>query len=419
MPRTSPARALISVLTCTAACGDPASEPGGASSSSGTASLTSTSGTPDPDSSTSSSSSSTTASDPSITSDPDATAESSGTTGPELPDAVALFVSSGTTVIRFAVDLDTGAATTVQTLELGADVGPMVQDETGARLWVARYGDRRVLGYSIAADGTPSPIGETDVGLAIVYLSRSEAGPHLLAADFNDGQIASFGLQADGAVIPGALSSLGVAMQPHAIVLAPDRRFAFVPHLGGNQIRQFTFDATTGALAPNDPLQVDAEPGAGPRHMIFSADRPVAWVSNENGDSVTTWAYDAATGHLGSPQTISTLPDGVDGGDNYVADLHVTPDGRFVYVSNRGHDTIAIFSVQPDGSLVAAGHAPTEAYVRDFAIEPGGRFLFAAGQHSGTLATHRIGADGQLEHLGAVDAGPGPGWVEAIAIARQ
>ncbi|MBL8943872.1 MAG: lactonase family protein [Myxococcales bacterium] len=411
-------RALTFVLA-SATCGDEASDSGdsgGASSSSGASSTISTTSTPDPDTSASTSSSATAASS---TGDPDTTADSSGTTGPELPTALALFVSSGTTVMRFAVDLDTGAATAVETLELGADVGPMVQDEAGTRLWVARYGDRRVLGYAIAPDGTPSPIAETDVGLAIVYLSRSEAGPHLLAADFNGGEIASFGLQPDGAVIPGAISSLDVAMQPHAIVLAPDRRFAFVPHLGGDQIRQFTFDATSGVLAPNDPLQVDAAPGNGPRHMIFSADVPVAWVSNENGDSVTTWAYDAEAGRLGAPQTISTLPAGVDGGDNYVADLHVTPDGRFVYVSNRGHDTLAIFAVQPDGSLVAAGHAPTEAYVRDFAIEPGGRFLFAAGQNSGTLATHRIGADGQLQHLGAVAAGPSPVWVEIIAIAPQ
>lgn len=405
--------ALTSLLAWVAACGDPAGDPIGASSSSGAASTTSTTSAPDPDSSSSSSSATTAASSD------DTAADSSGTTGPELPTALALFVSSGTTVMRFAVDLDTGAATAVETLEVGADVGPMVQDEAGTRLWVARYGDRRVLGYAIAADGTPTPITETDVGLAIVYLSRSEAGPHLLAADFNGGEIASFGLQPDGAVIPGAISSLDVAMQPHAIVLAPDRRFAFVPHLGGDQIRQFTFDATSGVLAPNDPLQVDTAPGDGPRHMIFSADDPVAWVSNENGDSVTTWAYDAEAGRLGAPQTISTLPAGVDGGDNYVADLHVTPDGRFVYVSNRDHDTLAIFAVQPGGSLVAAGHAPTEAYVRDFAIEPGGRFLFAAGQSSGTLATHRIGADGKLEHLGAVDAGPSPVWVEIVAIAPQ
>lgn len=339
-----------------------------------------------------------------------------GTTTAAEPDAVALYVSSGTVVHRFDVDLDTGALLLGDSLEIGGDVGAMTHDAARARLYVAVMSDEAIGCWAIAPDGALSEVAQTSVGMNAVYLSLSESAPHLLVADFGADVVASFAVGGDGAVMGAAITTLGVGSQPHSIVLAPDRRFAFVPHLGGNQIRQLGFDGTTGALVPNDPAQVAPQDGAGPRHMVFAPDGRVAWVGNELDDTITTWTYDAALGQLTMPQSISTLPEGADGSDSYVGDVHVTPDGRFVYVSNRGHDTLAMFAVDPAGALTPIGHAATEPHVRDFAIEPNGRFLFAAGRDSGQLAGYAIGDDGQLTALGTTAAPPAPVWVEAVAV---
>jgi len=343
---------------------------------------------------------------------------SSSTTEPPLPDAVAIYVSSGSAILRFDVDVATGALTSADPLDLGATPGPMTHDPDRARLIVGITDDEAIATFAIAADGSLAAIEQTPIDMNPVYLSLAESGPHVLVADYGGDDVASFAIDGDGTVVGGAIVTLATGARPHSIVLAPDRRFAFAPHLDENIVVQLGFDATTGVLTPHAPTTGNPPDGAGPRHMVFAAAASVAWVVNEVGDSITTWAYDADAGQLSAPQTISTLPEGTDGDDNTGADIHVTPDGRFVYASNRGHDTIAMFAVQPDGSLVAIGHEPTEPHVRDFAIEPGGRYVYAAGRDSGQLASYAIEDDGALTPIGITPAAPQPVWVEAVALAR-
>lgn len=333
-----------------------------------------------------------------------------------MPDAVVIYVSSGSAILRFDVDGESGALTAAAPIDLGATPGPMTHDFDRARLLVGITDDEAIATFDIAADGALWAIEQTGIGMNPVYVSLSEAGPHVLVADFGGDDVASFAIDAGGAVVGGDIVTLATGARPHSIVLAPDRRFAFVPHLDDNVVVQLAFDATTGVLASHAPTTGDPPPGAGPRHMVFAPDASVAWVVNEVGDSITTWAYDADAGQLSAPQTVSTLPDGVDGDDNTGADIHVTPDGRFVYASNRGDDTIAMFEVQADGLLVAIGHVATEPHVRDFAIEPAGRFLYAAGRDSGQLASYAIESDGMLTPIGITPAAPDPVWVEAVAL---
>jgi 6-phosphogluconolactonase len=140
-----------------------------------------------------------------------------------------------------------------------------------------------------------------------------------------------------------------------------------------------------------------------------------AYVSNEAGDSIGVFSIDESTGGLVRIQTVSTLPDGFDGSQNATAHCEMTPDGRFVYVSNRGHDSIACFAVDQETGLVTLlEEEPTEAVPRSFSIDASGRFLYAAGEGSGRLAGFRILDDGRLERFGTWESGPVSWWAICV-----
>jgi 6-phosphogluconolactonase len=188
----------------------------------------------------------------------------------------------------------------------------------------------------------------------------------------------------------------------HSINLDPASRFAFVCDLGLDKVFSYRFDSAAGKLTPNDPPAVDLPPGSGPRHMAFHPSARFAYVINEMASTITAFWYDAETGVLSRAQTLSTLPAGFKG-TNTCAEVAVHPNGKFVYGSNRGHDSIAIFSVDPvTGRLTAAGHEPTQGKTpRGFGIDPTGAYLLAANQDSNTVVVFRIDAStGKLTPTG-------------------
>src|SRR5262249_6721140 len=145
----------------------------------------------------------------------------------------------------------------------------------------------------------------------------------------------------------------------------PSGRFAFVPHTGPDAITQFTFDAGKGRLSANEPSKVTTPKGTGPRHLVFHPSRPVAYVANEQGGSVTAYALDARAGTLVPLQRVSTLPKGFKG-TNACAEIRIHPSGKFLYVANRGHDSIACFALDKEGKVSATGQGPTETTPRSF-----------------------------------------------------
>jgi 6-phosphogluconolactonase len=223
----------------------------------------------------------------------------------------------------------------------------------------------------------------------------------VLVANYGGGSVASLPIAADGRVgravstIQHAGSSVNKQRQegPHAhsINLDAANRFAFAADLGLDQVLVYKFDTATGKLAGNNPAAANVTPGAGPRHFAFHPGGKFAYVINEIANTVTAFGYDASRGVLTPVQEISTLPKDFQG-TSYTAEVVVHPTGKFVYGSNRGHDSIAIFSVDPQsGKLTAAGHQPTEGKTpRNFAIDPTGTWLFAENQDSGTIAVFRI-----------------------------
>jgi 6-phosphogluconolactonase len=169
-------------------------------------------------------------------------------------------------------------------------------------------------------------------------------------------------------------------------------------------ILQFRFDAANGRLSPNSPPRIEPAERLGPRHYCFHPSLDLVYFSNEQGCGVSAYRLDPASGTLSAVQTITSLPSGFTG-RNTCSQIHLTPNGRFLYVGNRGHNSIAGFAVDgATGRLTPIGHAPTEAVPSAFGLEPEGRFLFAAGSATGRLASY--GIDGETGALTALTTYP-------------
>jgi 6-phosphogluconolactonase len=257
-------------------------------------------------------------------------------------------------------------------------------------------------------------------GAASCHLSVDSTGRFLFAASYSSGNIVVLPINADGSLRPAiqVVEHVGPGETPenhdtaraHMILQDPSARYVLVPDLGLDQLMVYRFDADSGALTPNDPPHVKAVKGAGPRHLDFHPSGQYAYLINELNGTLSAYAYDAARGRFDHLHTLSTLPEGYTGPIS-CADVHVAPSGRFVYGSNRGHDSLAAFAIDPaTGRLTPAGHTPTGGKTpRNFALDPRGRFLIAANQDSDSLVVFRVDAEtGALTPTGQVVDVPAP-----------
>ena len=238
-------------------------------------------------------------------------------------------------------------------------------------------------------------------GASPCHLAVDKTGKWLLVANYCGGNIAAFPINKDGslgeasAVVQHAGSSANPQRQqgPHAhsVNLSPDNRFAMASDLGLDQVLIYRFDAVRGTLTPSDPPFAKLKPGAGPRHFAFHPNGRFAYEINELDSSITAYAYTPANGVLEEMQTISTLPKDFTG-KSYTAEVEVHPSGRFLYGSNRGHDSIAVFAIDSGkGTLTPVEQVPTQGKApRNFAIDPTGAYLFAANQNSDNIVIFSI-----------------------------
>lgn len=267
-------------------------------------------------------------------------------------------------------------------------------------------------------------------GAGPCHLVVDHAGKNVLVANYGGGSTTVLPIQPDGrlketsAFIQHHGSSVNPQRQegPHAhsVNVDPANRFAFVADLGLDKLLVYRFDAEAGTLAPHDPPAASVAPGAGPRHFAFHPGGRFAYVINELASTVTAFRYDAAKGVLETLQTISTLPEGFSGSTT-TAELQVHPSGKFLYGSNRGHDSIAIFAIDPEsGRLTAIGHQSTLGKTpRNFGIDPTGTYLIAANQDSDTLVVFRIDTKtGRLEPVGKPVPAPRPVCVKFVPVAE-
>jgi len=243
------------------------------------------------------------------------------------------------------------------------------------------------------------------------FVATDRTGRWLLSASYAAGKVVVHRIK-EGTIETAAVQTIETAKTAHNIAVDRDNRFVFVPHVAPNAVYQFKLDATTGKLTPAGRV-AGGTAKAGPRHLAFHPTQDMAFTSDESGNSITAYRYDAATG-LKPVQTLSTLPDDFKG-SNSTAEVKVHPNGKFVWVSNRGHDSLAGFAIDGGGKLTGIGQTPTEKTPRSFDIEPDGQFVFGAGEGSGKLAVFRVDGDsGKLTRLYTQDVGKSLTWVMAV-----
>ena len=247
------------------------------------------------------------------------------------------------------------------------------------------------------------------------FMQPDSTGRFLISAYYISNKVTVHAVDKLGRISDKPLQTIPTAEKAHGVAIDSRDRFVFVPHTGGNRVFQFGFNRKTGRLTVAEPPFVARPKGEHPRHIVIHPTDRWAYTSNEAGDSLGVYSIDARSGRLTSLQTLSTLPDGFDGERNATARCEMTPDGRFVYVANRGHESIACFAInQKTGRATSLGQVATERTPRSFTIEPRGRYLYAAGQSSGRIASFRILKDGRLERFATDEAGPVAWWVIAV-----
>jgi 6-phosphogluconolactonase len=349
-----------------------------------------------------------------------------------MADCLYVCLQDDDKIARFAIDPATGGLTRQADVPVGG--GPSV---------TALGPDRRVLYVGLRtrpaissfridpATGALTTQGTVASADAPTFLALDRAGRFLLSAYYQGGYAAVHPLGSDGAVGAPALERYETANGAHAIATDPSNRFAFVPHIarlqdnvleppknnpGPNFIGQFRFDATSGRLTPNAPFRVGQRDLVGPRHYCFHPSLDLVYFSDEQGCSVSAYRLDRNAGTLSAVQTISTLPDGYSE-RNTCSQIHLTASAKFLYVGNRGHNSIAGFAVDAAGRLTAIGQAATEAVPSAFGLDPAGNFLFAAGTATGKLASYRIdGETGALTPLPTQNVGQRPAAVQAVRL---
>jgi len=260
------------------------------------------------------------------------------------------------------------------------------------------------------------------------HLSVDATGKYVLVANYGGGSVAILPVQDDGSLGEATdfVQHQGSSVNPrrqegphaHSITLDPTNRYAFAADLGLDRILTYKVDLEQGKLPPNEPPWTEVAPGAGPRHFAFHPGGKYAYLITELANTFVAYTYDESAGTLQETQTVSTLPDDFDG-TSHCADVHVSPDGKFLYGSNRGHDSIAIGAIDAStGRLTLVDYVPTGGKnPRNFGIDPTGAFLLAANQDTDNIVVFRIDPDtGKLESTGRQAEVPMPVCVKLMSL---
>jgi 6-phosphogluconolactonase len=281
-----------------------------------------------------------------------------------------------------------------------------------------------------ARTGSLKPLNvQSSGGAGPCHLVVDRSGKYVLAANYGGGSVCALPIQMDGSLgeMTAFIQHQGKSVNPqrqegphaHSINLDAANRYAFAADLGLDKVLIYRFDAGKGTLTKNDPPAVDLPPGSGPRHFAFHPNGKFAYVINELAQTVTTMSYDADKGALKPLQTVSTVPTVVKG--NSTAEVVVHPSGKFVYGSNRGHNSIAIFTVnESTGELTSAGLQNKDIKTpRNFAVDPTGKYLIVANQDGNSLVVFRVDLKtGQLEDTGVRAEVPRPVCVRFVPVLK-
>jgi 6-phosphogluconolactonase len=344
----------------------------------------------------------------------------------------------------YALDAGSGALTPIGKAEAAKLVMPMAVSPDKKHLYaVVRSQPLRVLSYAIdPATGTLAQKASAPLPDSMPYVSTDRTGRWLFTASYGGDKLAVSPIGENGLVEAEAVQVVPTGRNAHSILPDRSNKFVYAATLGANQILQFNFNAKAGQLTPNDPPSISPEPGHGPRHMALSSDNKNLYVLNELSGHVTHYAIDSGSGTLSVVESISSVPAaaGLEWGKPqapvgatpapaaaavkdekpkvWAADIKLTPNGKFLYTTERTTNKIALFTVDPgNGKLAYVTNFATEAQPRGIAIDPSGQYLVASGEKSDRLSVYKIDqSTGKLGEPNRYPVGGGANWVEIVEL---
>ncbi|MCO4315048.1 lactonase family protein [Pectobacterium versatile] len=349
----------------------------------------------------------------------------------------AVYVSAATdgAIDAYTLNTQSGELTAIGKAAAGAKVMPMAISPDKSFLYAATRGiPYSAVSYKIdPKSGVLSPLGKAELPDSMAYISTDRTGKWLFSASYGGNKVTVNGIDKDGKVNASVVTVVPTGEKAHSIIADRKNKFVFASNLGSDQIVQFRFDAKTGTLTPNEPAEITLPKGNGPRHLVLSPDNKTLYVSNELSGKVARLALNENTGQLTLLDYTDTVP--ADAGMRagtitpdknstdsrpqiWSADLRLTPNGQFLYVSERTKSTITLLRVEPKtGQLQYITRYPTETQPRGIQIDPSGKFLIASGEKSTSLSVYRINQDnGDLVRVGQFPTGKGANWVEIVKL---
>jgi 6-phosphogluconolactonase len=341
-----------------------------------------------------------------------------------MPDTV-VYVSNAASkeIYVLAMNRDSGELLMIDKVPV-----PGTEKPSPASMPMAVTPDRRFLYAALRSDTFPAScfaidrtsgrlrhLSSTPLQDSMAYIVTDRTGRYLLSASYPGNKLTINPIDADGQVVEKPTQIIPDKPKSHCILVDESNKYCYATSLGSDTIMEWRFDPATGTLAPNGPGEVHTKTGAGPRHMALHPNRRFLYLITETTDTIGAYAIDPTSGTLTELQFVDARP--ADFREQpAAADLHVTPDGRFLYGSERKTGTLAGYRIDPEkGTLSPIGHFPTEKTPRGFNIEPRGRFLLSVGLDSNAMTVYRIDQQsGALTSVKQYPMGQQPNWVEIV-----
>ena len=317
----------------------------------------------------------------------------------------------------YKLDTATGNLSLVEKFTVTGGPAALAMDKAKKHLYVAQRSAKTISSFSVNQQTGKLTLLNTIAAVDDpVNVGLDHTEKYLFSAYYNASKAAIYPLNENGSISTPFIRSITTGTNPHAIFTDPSNRFLYISIKTGDKIELYPFNANTGDIDVTKLETYTTPATTGPRHFVFHSKLPLVYFSNELSNGASVYGVDPKTGVLTHLQTLPSLPSSFTG-TNTVADIHLSRNEQFLYVSNRGHNSIAAFKVNPStGLLTSINQYTTVTTPRAFDIDPTGNFLFVAGEASANLATYRINQNtGELTLLGPyLTVGNSPSWVLGV-----